>query len=91
MKEKKLKKNEFYYYFKNIKKIKTAFNLEFLEWMRDYGGNKSKVFDKPPSSYLINHEEIFCEMFANYMMYDLRLLHSDNYRILKTLIPELRN
>lgn len=35
-------------------------------------------------------EEIFAEMFANYMMYDKHMLSNDNYKILKIIIPELR-
>lgn len=77
------------YYNKHISKIKSPLNIDFLLWVDSF--NNLRVFDKPASAYMPDEEEIFCEIFANYMMYDLRLLHSDNYRILKTLIPELRS
>jgi hypothetical protein len=81
--------DKYKYYLKNVKNSeKNVYSLHFLEWL---SGTKVKLFDKPASAYIPDNEEIFCEIFANYMMYDLRLLHSDNYRILKTLIPELRN
>lgn len=52
--------------------------------------NKEIFFTKPASAYMPDDEEIFCEIFANYMMYDKRLLHTDNYVILKEILPELR-
>ncbi len=73
---------------RRVVKPQPDFRPPFLEWLKN---TKVKLFDKPVSAYMPDTEEIFCEMFANYMMYDLRLLHSDNYRILKQLIPELRN
>ena len=51
---------------------------------------KETFFIKPASNYMPDNEEIFCEIFANYMMYDKRLLHSDNYIMLKQILPELR-
>lgn len=85
---------DFKYYKENIdKKDKYApYSPDFLDWFIIRNKDKQhKEFIKPPSEYIINKEEIFCEIFANYMMYDLRLLHSDNYRILRYIIPELRN
>ena len=81
--------DEYKYYLKNVKNSeKNVYSLHFLKWLEK---TKIKLFDKPASAYMPDNEEIFCEIFANYMMYDLRLLHSDNYRILKVLIPELRS
>ncbi len=81
--------DEYKYYLNNVKNSeRNIYSIHFLEWLKNI---KIKMFDKPASAYMPNNEEIFCEIFANYMMYDLRLLHSDNYRILKQLIPELRN
>lgn len=81
--------DEYKYYRKNVRNSDNhVFSTHFLLWLSD---QKIKLFYKPASSYMPDNEEIFCEIFANYMMYDLRLLHSDNYRILKTLMPELRS
>lgn len=84
---------EFKYYIENInQKDKDApFSSEFFDWFILRNNHKYRIFIKPASDYLINNEEIFCEIFANYMMYDIRLLHSDNYRILRYVLPELRN
>ncbi len=84
---------EYTYYINEIsqKDVDAPFSVDFLSWFYNRKQGKLKIFNKPPSWYIPNSEEIFCEIFANYMMYDLRLLHSDNYRILKELLPELRN
>lgn len=85
---------EFKYYKNNINsKDKYApYSPDFLDWfIIGKKGKQYKEFIKPPSNYIPTKEEIFCEIFANYMMYDLRLLHSDNYRILRYVLPELRN
>lgn len=81
--------DEYSYYTKNVKNAEdTNYSIHFLEWLKNI---KVKLFDKPASAYMPNSEEIFCEIFANYMMYDLRLLHSENYRILRQILPELRS
>lgn len=49
------------------------------------------MFSKPSSDYNKNMEEIFCEIFANYMMYGSNYIHIDNFKMLRTMIPELRN
>lgn len=83
---------DFKYYIKYVdQKDKYApFSSEFIDWFTIRNNKKYRVFDKPPSDYIINKEEIFCEIFANYMMYNIRLLHSDNKRILRYVLPELR-
>lgn len=84
---------EYAYYIENInqKDYKAPFSEDFLEWFYNRKDKKFKSFIKPSSHYSPNTEEIFCEIFANYMMYDLRLLHSDNYRILRYILPELKS
>lgn len=84
---------EYKYYIENInrKDHKAPFSEDFLEWFYNRKDKKFKSFIKPSSHYSPNTEEIFCEIFANYMMYDLRLLHSDNYRILRYILPELKS
>lgn len=83
--------DEFDYYVNNIRKIKNSFDKSYLIWLKNYSGYKARIFDRPVSSFMPDSEEIFCEIFANYMMYDLRALHSENYRILKQILPELRS
>ncbi len=84
--------------------IKSPFDKKFLNYIiKNYSSfqyrnnEKRRVFSKPSSSYMLDinefsyDSEIFCEIFANYMIYDKKLLHNDNYVILKEMLPELRN
>lgn len=70
---------------KDFKKIKGNF-FTFSKPVSSYSplGNKFHVDSN-------TEEELFCEMFSYYMVTGLNEMHSANFTILQTILPELRN
>lgn len=62
---------------------------EYFNYLLSRGVNEIISFTKPASPYMPYGEEIFCEIFANYMIAHKNLLHNDNYKMLKIILPEL--
>lgn len=81
----------------NFKKIysKTTNSKSMIKYKDNF-----YVFGKPTTSYMPfskdfhtnskTIEEIFCECFSYYMMFGLKEMHSANFTILQTILPELK-
>lgn len=76
---------------KHIEDLKKYVREEDLE-KTEFERVKNALYRRrSPTFYDINPEEVFCEIFANYMLYGNRaLMYNENYQVLKTIFPELR-
>lgn len=77
---------------KHIKYLKESLSRDEDIEGGTYQGVKNYLHRRrSPTLYDINPEEVFCEIFANYMLYGNRaLMHNENYQVLKTILPELK-